>query len=55
METKMPEPKQEILEQLKIVKATNGYIVYVNSELKRPIVFETTDKLFEFIALKFKN
>jgi hypothetical protein len=54
METKMPEPKQERLEQLKIIKATNGYIVYANSELKKPLVFETTVKLFTFITLNFK-
>jgi hypothetical protein len=50
---KTEQPK-ETFEQLKIIKATNGYIVYVNSELKKPLVFETTVKLFTFITLNFK-
>jgi hypothetical protein len=48
------EQPKEIVEQLKILKASNGYILYLNLELKKPLVFETTEKLLTFIELNFR-
>jgi hypothetical protein len=50
---KTEQPKEKI-EQLKIVKASNGYILYLNLELKKPLVFETNLKLLTFIEDNFK-